>query len=312
VLKTIIQQDTTGLWDPSRSDPSEFIQVSLYDNVDSSGATTTVADPSAPEWDSNGDDLMFVDSSGNVDDDRHRILILAERHRWQLTFPEGIALFADAVNSNAQGLEISIEKGDPPVHYDVDDPQHKGIDPEPPTDVLSYDYGDFDNVISPDLQSKLYQIAYPLTYFEGPDAGDLASEFLASGQANGKVIYVKSDGSVNISGDKQIGTEAEPVVVVIDTPSGTENFWDMSGTADFYGIVVTIGDSTLRGTCGTHGAMYCSGLLANKGNGASGEIYYNAEVIRNINRDHTMSVNIVPNTWEEYTLPKDQTAEAGG
>jgi hypothetical protein len=80
-----------------------------------------------------------------------------------------------------------------------------------------------------------------------------------SGQANGKVVYIKANSAVTISGHSQIGTVDEPVVVVIDTPDGSQNTWDLRGTADFYGILVTVGDSTLRGTCGIHGAMYCSG-----------------------------------------------------
>ena len=99
------------------------------------------------------------------------------------------------------------------------------------------------------------------------------------------------------------------MLVVIDTPDGSVNTWDMKGTADFYGVLVSLGDSTLRGTCGIHGAMYCKNIVSNKGNGSSGEINYNQKVIANINGQYVISVNIVPNTWEEYTLPK--TASAG-
>ena len=53
-------------------------------------------------------------------------------------------------------------------------------------------------------------------------------------------------------------------------------------------------------------------LVLNKGTGSSGEINYNEKVIANINAQYTISVNIVPNTWEEYTLPKTSTTVAGG
>jgi hypothetical protein len=167
-------------------------------------------------------------------------------------------------------------------------------------------------VVSKAIQNALMGIAQGQgTYFEGASADDDASDFLASGGANGKVVYVKADGPVTIAGHSQIGTEDDPVVVVIDTPDGSENTWDLKGTADFYGILITIGDSVLRGTCGIHGAMYCSGGLANKGNGSSGEINYNINCIRNINGQYVISVNIVPNTWEEYTLPRTETTVAG-
>ena len=101
----------------------------MYDNVDSTtGDTTTVAIPTSP-WDSNGDGRMFVDSTANVDNDRHRILILAERQKWELTFPASLALYANVVDSNGQGLGIAIEDGTPPVYYDVHDAQGKGLEP---------------------------------------------------------------------------------------------------------------------------------------------------------------------------------------
>jgi hypothetical protein len=52
--------------------------------------------------------------------------------------------------------------------------------------------------------------------------------------------------------------------------------------------------------------------LNNKGNGSSGEITYNAKCITNINGQYVISVNIVPNSWEEYTLPRTSTTVAGG
>ncbi|MCE5253813.1 MAG: pilus assembly PilX N-terminal domain-containing protein [Actinomycetia bacterium] len=320
-IRTVIGAGENGLWFADRLDEpqrtEEFIHVEVYDNIDpGTGDTTTIADPSAPKWDSNTDGMMFVDSTANVDNDRHRILILAERQEWELTFPATLALWAGVVDSNGQGLEVKVEDPypvpvDPYAYFDVHDAQGKGVDegygvdpaPSPTT---------FDQVVSEAVQAALMGIAMGMgTYFEGPSADTEASAFLGSGQANGKVVYVKADSSVTISGNTQIGTEDEPVVVVIDTPDGSENTWDMKGTADFYGILVTIGDSVLRGTCGIHGAMYCSGTLANKGNGSSGEINYNEKCITNINGQYVISVNIVPNTWEEYTLPRSSTTSTG-
>ncbi len=310
LLKTAIQQNTTGLWDPSRSDPSEFIQVTMYDNVDSAtGLTTTVADPDAPRWDSNGDGMMFVDSAANVDDDRHRILILAQRQKWDLTFPATLALYANVVDSNGQGLEIVLEEGTPPALFDVHDAQGKGLDYDPSVVQQVSTPVTFDSIVNEALRRALEGIAVGQgTYFTSDSE---ASDFLTSGEAGGKVVYIRSDSAVTISGNSQIGSVDEPVVVVIDTPDGSENTWDMRGTADFYGILVTIGDSMLRGTCGIHGAMYTEGQLSNKGNGSSGEINYNARCITNINGQYVISVNIVPNTWEEYTLPRTETTVAG-
>jgi hypothetical protein len=309
LLKQVIQENTEGLWDPSRSDASEFIQVNLYDNVDSDGNTTTVADPAAPKWDSNGDGMMFVDASSNVDDDRHRILILAERQKWALTFPFNLALWASTVDSNGQGLEIKIEDGTPPVYFDVHDSEHKGIDPQDGVQQTGTSTN-WEEVFASGLGPTIAEIAKGMNmYFDGADAVAQAEAALSSGEANGKIVYIKSDSAVEIEGNTQIGTVDDPVLVVLDTPDGSVNTWDMKGTADFYGVLVSLGDSTLRGTCGIHGAMYCKNIVSNKGNGSSGEINYNQKVIANINGQYVISVNIVPNTWEEYTLPK--TASAG-
>jgi len=311
MLKTAIQENSPGLWDPKRSDPSEFIHVELYDNVDAYGQTTNVANPDPATrvyWDSNEDGLMFVDSTANVDDNRHRILVLAQRQYWDLYFPVDLALWAGVVDSNGQGLHVTVEDPnpapyDPYVYYDVHDVQGKKIDEGYAVDPRP-SASSFSEVFPESLRAALEAIAREQgTYFTSDTQ---ASSFLGSGQANGKVVYIKANSAVTITGNRQIGTKEAPVVVVIDTPEGSENTWDLRGTADFYGVLVTIGNSTLRGTSGIHGALYCSGTLVNKGTGASGEINYSEQCIRNINRQYTISVNIVPNTWEEYTLPRQR------
>ncbi len=316
-LKTALQAANASLYDPTRSAASDFLQVAIYDNVDSKGQTTTVADPDAPTWDSNKDGKMFVDATANVGDDRHRILIMAERQQWQLSFPAALALWSGSVDSNGQGFQLSIEKGTPPIYYDVHDSQHKGVDPVPPSDVLAATPTDWENVVSTQTQQALMKIAQDEHSYFAPETlpvtidgqsystvTSAATAFLLSGDANGKVVYIKSATAVVIEGDKQVGTEEEPVVVVFDTPTGTENVWDFRGTADFWGIMVTIGNNTLRGTCAMHGAMFCKGAIANKGNGSVAELLYNQDVINNINGQYVIDVNLVPNTWEEYTLKK--------
>ena len=318
VLKIALQDANSGLWDPKRSDAIDFLQVYIYDNVDPvTGVSTSVADPTAPTWDSNADGMMFVDATANVGDNRHRILILAQKQQWQLSFPATLALWSGVVDSNGQGFQVSIEKGSPPIYYDVHDALHKGVDPQPPKDVLAATPTAWENVVSPQTQMALKKIAQDEHTYFAPETMPMkingttyntvqaaATAFLTSGKANGKVVYIKNNAAVEIAGNTQIGTEAEPVVVVFDTPDGSVNAWDFKGTADFYGIMVTIGDNELRGTSSMHGAVYCKGTISNKGNGSSGEILYNQEVINNINGQYVIDVNLVPNTWEEYTGPR--------
>ena len=88
----------------------------------------------------------------------------------------------------------------------------------------------------------------------------------------------------HIASSAVIGSEAAPVVVVLDTPAGSDNGWDMGGSADFFGVLVVRGDTTLKGTCSTHGAVFSEGTLLNKGNGSIPELCYNCTVIKNLNR----------------------------
>jgi hypothetical protein len=300
LLKTSLQTANSGLYDPTRSDVSEFLQVDVYDN------TTEVADPDAPVWDANGDGKMFVDATSNVNDDRHRIIILAERQDWPLYFG-GHALVVDIVDSNGQGLSVEIEDGNgSPVYADVQDAQHKGITlgagvTSPPNPIT------FEDIVTEAMKNSLYTIAQTQhTFFEGAGAASDASDYLVTTASRGKVVWVKSTtGGVTVGGNNQIGTVDQPVIVVIDTPPGSANDWDMKGNAEFYGIVIVLGNATLRGTCSIHGAVYCGGTVSNKGNGSSGEIYWNQSVIYNLNHQYVISVNQVPNTWEEYTLPRE-------
>ncbi len=316
LLKETLQNDNPALWDPSRSDASEFLQVEVYDNSTISGETVTVP-PDVDQrvyWDANvmddgtiGDGIMFVDASSNVDDDRHRILIMAERQGWEFAFPRGLALYSNEVASNGQGFGIEIENGSGPVYYQVHDALGKGINPGDGVSTLpSAEYEDedkvqdFDSFFTPDLSKAAEILAKQQgSYFTDSLS---AQTYLNSGKANGKVVYIKSPTGVTITGSKQIGTVAAPVVVVIDTPDGSTNTWDMKGSADLYGVLVTVGDSALYGTCSIHGALYCSGSLLNKGTGNTAELNYNDQVLINIKRQYVISVNVVPNTWEEYTV----------
>jgi hypothetical protein len=305
LIKSALQAKNSTLYDSTNSSPSEFLRVVVYDNSEADKPTEVVTEPPAVEkrvfWDANGDGKMFVDATSDVQDDRHRILLLAERQVWNLYFPVGMALYANQVAANGQGYDIQIEDGPSTVFYDVHDVQGKGINagvgvsplPTPST---------FDQVITESLIHALEGLAVQKgTYFTDDGA---AETFLTSGNAGGSVVYVKSASAVEISANTQIGSVDAPVVVIIDTPDGSVNGWDMRGSADFWGILVVLGDTTLRGTCSTHGALFCSGTLDNKGNGSAAELYYNSTVIQNINRQYVLSVNIVANTWEEYTLPE--------
>jgi len=301
-IKSTLQSENETLYDPTNASPSEFLRVSVYDN--SSLTQLFVSEPPDLDqrryWDFNADGMMFVDATSDVQDDRHRILLLAERQTWNLEFPLGTTLFATEVDANGQGLDIVIEDGGPPVWYDVSDTTGKGINAGDGIQPMATS-AEFEELITPALIHALEGLATERgTYFTD---GELAEDFLTGDDEGGSVVYVKSAIPVDIASNVQIGSVAAPVVVVIDTPDGSVNGWDMRGSADFYGVLVVVGDTTLKGTCSTHGAIFTSGTLLNQGNGTDPELCYNFTVIKNLNRQYVLSVNIVPNSWEEYAIP---------
>jgi len=320
-LKQALQTENETLWDPSRSDATEFIKVSLYDNVDTSSGepyeTTAVADPDAPAWDYNRDRKMFVDSESNVDDDRHRILVLAERQVWPLNFPINVALFATELTARS-GMTARVEDGTPPIYSVVTtDPEKKGLlqmggmasYPNEQDKTLS----DF---VTQDMLNALRAIAVTQERYcyGGAEAESQANDCLEDLENNpvaGGVVYLEStEVGKKIRLGNQVallGSPSKPVVIIVDAPDATEIEW--AGNTILYGIVVTVGNATLSGTPHIHGALYSSGLLTNNGS-ADTEVVFNQTVIQNINGGYTVSVNIVPNTWEEYTLPKTASAAA--
>ncbi|MCZ7661925.1 MAG: hypothetical protein M5U22_02765 [Thermoleophilia bacterium] len=293
--------DAQQFRDPARSPADEFIQVAIYDN--SAGS---------PDYDANGDGKMYVDSEANVDDDRHRIIILAERKTWQLNFPL-VALYANVVGSNGKGLEVRVDPAQTEplpggtyvaAYYNgetgkgIDLPADGSVAPNPDSSKT------FDELVNSGLMGALKSIATSEnTYFTNASA---AQTFLLSADAPGSIIYLETTSAVEIAGNTQIGTPENPVVLVIDA-NGSDVGLDFRGTADFYGIVVIKGNPIIRGTSSFYGSFLASGAIDNKGNGSVPEIRYNGNIIKTINRAYTMSVNIVPNTWEEYTVPDTTT-----
>lgn len=312
-MKTLIQGDPelSTLWDPSHPDRVlEFIQLSVYDNsLKSTGATVSGA-PVPTErvnWDSNRDGLMFVDATANVGDDRHRILIMAQRQYYPVLFSANLALYAGATSGNP-GIRVLNAPGSSGF-YDVDsayesnpvnDKVKKSDDP-----CLPWPNGHqlFEDVVPTSTSIGLEQIARANnTYFTSAD--EAKAFFQTAGPdgrslADGQVIYVKSNTAVSITGNTEVGSVAHPTVVVFDTPDGSQNVFGAGGTTGFTGVVICLGNTDLWGTSGIRGSLFCKGNVHQSGLGTNAEITYDQDVLNNLNTEHTISVSIVPNTWEE-------------
>jgi len=306
--------DSTVFRDPSRSSPSEFLDIQMYDNLDPVDTEVT--------YDSNGDDRMWVDSKANVDDDRHRILILAQRECWNLTFPY-MAMYAASAGANGQGLRVYLDPnqgpidttlypttgGVPPARWGTT--LGKGVKIGPGIVGVMGETNPFSSYVDAALINALRGIAQGQgSYFDNvtttPDYPSIADgiTFLKSSAAGDKVVYMKSTDPIIIAGNTQLGSRAHPIVLVLDSP-GNMNALDFRGTADFYGVVINLGDMEVRGTSSFWGAVMVQGVLDSKGGGSSPEINYNEDVIDLINGYYTISVAIVPNTWEEYTVAEE-------
>lgn len=303
-LKAELQSTNPGLWDPRRSAASEFIDVSIYDNVDEDGDTTAVPNPGAPLWDSNRDGLMFVDSWSNVDDDRHRIIILAQRQTWPLDLPSDRAMWASEAGANGQGLKVYIDDESPvkaaTAYWEIEFGKGVELGPGVSQDTQETDW---DEVVTDATWNALYSIATLRQTVFTSVAG--AQDFLNSGDLGGSVVWVSAETSITIAGNRQLGSRENPFILVLDTPLDAVNTIDLRGTSDFYGIILVRGSAMVRGTASIWGQMLASGRIEGKGAGSTPEINYNSNILSNLNRDYIISVNIVPNTWEEFTIPPE-------
>ncbi len=310
--------DATEYPDPSRSPASDFVNVRIYDDLDPIDPNVT--------WDSNQNRRLIVDSEANVADARHRIMVQCEQQTWELNFPF-IAMYADVASANGQGLRVRWDPADtealplmgplgPTVGAFYNDTLGKGVNLPADGTVSSNPEGSttFNKLIASSLISALAGIADAKgTYFtsaaqaEALLTGTSVRSSAEGGDAAGEIVFIKSSTTVEIAANTQMGTREKPVVLVVDVPDGTDVGMDFRGTADFYGIVVTTGNPIVRGTQSFWGSFIAKNDLDSNGVGSSPEINYNGAIINSINGLHTISVNIVPNTWEEYTLPKGST-----
>lgn len=291
-----------------KSGPADFIDVKFYDddNSDELGPPSAIS----PAYDANGNDRMWVDSVANVNDDRHRIIVLAQRDKWNLNLPHH-AMYASEAGANGQGLRVRVDPNQTvPLPTDVAAYYQtllgKGIDDDPPNTVATATSQDFDDLIRPNTIGALAGIAQSRNTYYDDDAGTTwptiadGITLLKSVNAPGKIIYLKSATPIIIAANTQLGDRQHPIVLILDCPG--VNALDFRGTADFYGIILTTGSLEIRGTSSFWGQVLARDTIDSKGGGASPEVNYNADIINLLNGYYTISVAIVPNTWEEYTV----------
>lgn len=300
---------------PDPSGERQFIYAITYD--DTPDNPTSVAANRIP-YDSNENDIMWIDSEALVDNARHRILVQVERLAMPLDIPD-IALLADKAGGNGQGLSVSVDPNytgsipADPVTGDVGAAvRYTGHEPDFKKDVslganirkVTEPECSFYDVLPEWKFDLLKQMAYPDGYFDDADhlAGELEDFLCDQDKAPGSIVYfeTKANGVIQIAGNNAMGSPEKPLVLVVDARNATDPVIDWRGTSDFHGVLIVIGDVLLRGSNGVTGCVLSDGLVENKGGPG---VFYNGDYIRWINEKHTLSVAIVPNTWEEYTIP---------
>lgn len=300
------------------SGASDFINVKFYD--DDNNTPDPLAPPTAtsPDYDANGNGRMWVDSEANMANDRHRILVLTQRETWNLNFPP-VAMYASQAGANGQGLRVRLDPNQT-VPLPTNVPAYyqsllgKGINDDPPSTIATPTSQKFDELIRASLIHALAGISQSQgTYYD--DDGSTPWPSVATGVAllksvngPGKIIYMKSTTPIVIAANTQLGSRAKPIVLILDCPG--INDLDLRGTADFFGIIVTTGSILVRGTSSFWGQVLSRETIDSKGGGSSPEINYNLDIINLINQTYTISVAIVPNTWEEYTVARPTATTA--
>lgn len=316
--------DTNQYPDPTHG---QFINSLTYDDTDDNPTTEAT---SRVFFDSNENDVMWVDSEALVDNARHRILVKVQRLKMPVEIPD-VALVANTAGGNGQGLAVdvdpayagSIPTGGADVWYTGQGSFKKDVNTGADIELITVPDSPFSEKVPDSLIGVLKQMAmsadpgapYDSTYFDDSDGEALVSTFLCDDtKAPGSIVYYETaapDGTdIEIGGNNDMGSPEKPVVLVVDARNATNPIIDWRGTSAFYGVLIVIGDALLRGTNDIFGCVLSSGGVENAGGPG---IKYNGDYIRKVNEMHTLSVAMVPNSWEEYTIaatsPSSTTTE---
>jgi len=291
----------------------QFIQAITYDDT---GDNPTSVPANRVYYDSNQNKIMWVDSEALVDNARHRILVKVQRLTMPVQIPD-MALAASYAGGNAHGLNVevdpdytgSIPDGGAEVRYIGKAPDmNAGVNPGANIDVVADAGFDFSQYVPDSLIGVLMQLAKDAgSYFDDSNTHAEVAAYLCNETTGpGSMVYYKTDvgGELEFAGAKSdMGTPELPLVFVVDArgASGTTTV-DLRGNGDFHGVLIVLGNVLLRGTSRQPtGCVLCEGSVENKG-GPS--VRYNGDYIRKLNDMYTLSVAMVPNSWEEYTIAK--------
>jgi type II secretory pathway pseudopilin PulG len=322
------QFDEAAFPNPSSGD---FSRVIFYDNntdingdgkVDWHDADTDrngVINSDDHPWDRDHDGFMWVEAQGAVGERAARLQAEVQFVPRENPVPANVAVASEGlVYSNSGKNPVAVEGWSPgdaqasiwsPVAVDPDvyDPWSIAS-PEPKLPPV------VDSVIPPD--SILDFIAFAQThggYYSGGDLPASVEEWEGV-----VVIQVTSTTKINgpnfgggvavqLNGDG-VGENKKPGMLIVvgpnypDGPPSGE--LDLSGLIEYYGLIYTDGFVKDNGTTAIHGMLAARSTSTDLPRssvylGGDRDVWYNGDVIQNLNNVLPAKARLVPNTWRE-------------
>lgn len=294
--------------------PAE-VYVTFYDNSGTGGGLGTTAG-----WDSNGDNRLWVEAAATTNKRTTRVRVLVERQMLNLGLLDNIAVWTGGtLDKGSSASSVSYEVLGPGattaiVQYNMlADTPHQfdplvitQVSPATPANELftpglrTYLRAEAARIDEPGV-AKLYtgtgNVIGTISNLAGlvyVDSGAASSRQLPIEQ---KVNFTAGGTSrVAINGDG-VGSHPAPGVLIVDAKS-----LQLVGNVDYYGLIFCTGAITIQSGFTVHGMVLAA--AENVTDNAitllgSNAIVYNDNVRANLDREYSVSVHMVANTWRE-------------
>jgi Tfp pilus assembly protein PilX len=311
---TYLQSYLNGLTAAGYATPT--VTVHFYDNSGTGGAVGT------DTYDKNGDNRVWVEATATTGKRTTRLRVLTERVMVNLGLLDNIAVWTPGMfDSQSAASSVTYEVLGPGatqaiIEYNFLAPGSKALDGtvKAVTPATSADL-----VISPELLSYFRAEALRVNKVgEGKFYTDVSQVGNAAANWEG-LIYVDSNaasGSRQIASQQSVtwnwnnttlngdgvGSAKKPGVLIVDAQ--TLKLQGNGSGFDFYGLVYCTGGIEIQGGIRIHGMVLAGGVGVPSGTdaiklGGSQNVIYNDNVRANLNRQYSISVHMIANTWRE-------------
>ena len=287
--------------------------VEFYDNTGAGGTLGTDA------WDKDGDGRLWVEATATTIKRTTRVRVLVERVMVNLGLLDNIAVWTPGMlDSQSAASSVSYEVLGPGatraiVEYNTLASGSRPFDPLTVKEITPAT--DANLLISPELlgyfraeaervnrvgEAKLYTSLPNGTNFTGLvylDSGAASSsrqlpatQNVDLGTGGGSSLVLNGDG---------VGANAKPGVLIFDAKDV-----NLTGNVDFYGLIYCSGAIKIASGIRIHGMVLAGNINVPVGTRAvtllgTQNVLYNNNVRANLDRQYSISVHMVANTWRE-------------